>query len=144
MRVALTVEVKDKLVYGSAALLERISSASSTKDRLLSATAAFEKGEEMYMAFSFAPAAASLAEAARAEAVRASSALGLDEAHDISVLGPAPAPLARLRGRYRFQVLVKGRRPELQARVTRHLAECCTRLPGAVRATVDVNPGSML
>ncbi len=30
---------------------------------------------------------------------------------DLEVMGPSPAYLARLRGRYRWQVLVRGRRP---------------------------------
>jgi primosomal protein N' (replication factor Y) len=60
----------------------------------------------------------------------------------ISVLGPAPAPLSRLQGRYRWQLLLKGadRRP---------LHDLCRQLTssreaGPVKLTVDVDPENML
>jgi primosomal protein N' (replication factor Y) len=62
----------------------------------------------------------------------------------VQVLGPAPCPLARLRGRYRFQLLLKGSHNESLDRVVRHVARETTRLPKGLRAVVDVNPGSML
>ncbi len=60
------------------------------------------------------------------------------------VLGPAPAPIARLRGRYRFQVLVKQRRLEPLRRVGRAVLEACANLPGDVRASLDLQPQDML
>jgi len=60
------------------------------------------------------------------------------------VLGPAPAPIARLRGRYRFQILVKGTdAPELR-RVSEKLARASARPGRDITALVDVNPVHML
>ncbi len=59
-----------------------------------------------------------------------------------TVLGPAPAPLARLRGRYRMQLFLKGgRRAEMREAVLRVLDEH-PRLKRCV--VVDVDPVSML
>jgi primosomal protein N' (replication factor Y) len=66
------------------------------------------------------------------------------EGGPVQLLGPAPAPLARLRGRYRFQLLVKTPRPEALDRVARAVLDEASQLPRAVRAVVDVNPSSML
>src|SRR5437667_316596 len=59
------------------------------------------------------------------------------------VLGPSPAPLARVRGRYRWQLLVK-EQPEHAAR--RKLAALLTewKLPKDVKLTVDVDPVDLL
>jgi primosomal protein N' (replication factor Y) len=59
-----------------------------------------------------------------------------------TVLGPAPAPLARLRGEYRAQVLLKGaRRGDMRAALTAVLAG----MPEARRRiTVDVDPINLL
>ena len=58
------------------------------------------------------------------------------------VLGPAPAPLARLRGQYRAQMLVKGtRRRQMREAVMRAVAE---RPQLARRTTIDVDPFSVL
>ncbi|MEE2674127.1 MAG: primosomal protein N' [Myxococcota bacterium] len=83
-------------------------------------------------------AARQVAEYAKAETA------GSDPAASVQVLGPAPAALARLRGRYRYQLLLKGARAEPFERVARAVAAYTKRLPKDVRATVDVNPGSML
>ncbi len=60
------------------------------------------------------------------------------------VLGPAPAPLPRLRGRYRFQILVKGPDRAAIDGAARALIAACARLPASLRASVDANPISML
>jgi primosomal protein N' (replication factor Y) len=60
------------------------------------------------------------------------------------VLGPAPAPLSRLRGQYRFQILVKGSDTERVRAASQRLAVAITRLPRELRATLDVAPVSML
>lgn len=59
------------------------------------------------------------------------------------VLGPSPAPIAKIRGRYRWQILVK-EQPENAAR--RRLAELLTtfKLPRDVKLTVDVDPVDLL
>jgi primosomal protein N' (replication factor Y) len=61
---------------------------------------------------------------------------------DVTVLGPAPAALARLRGDYRAQILVKGasRRALRQAVV----AAVGVRSELARRTTVDVDPVNVL
>ncbi|MDH5566225.1 MAG: primosomal protein N' [Myxococcales bacterium] len=58
-------------------------------------------------------------------------------------LGPAPAPLARLRGRHRHQLLVKGPL-EAVRRATRRLADALPTLPEGVQGSVDAFPLSML
>jgi primosomal protein N' (replication factor Y) (superfamily II helicase) len=64
----------------------------------------------------------------------------------VDVLGPAPAPISKLRGRFRWQLLLKG--SELEP-----LHQLCSRImeqpPAAVRGktvklTVDVDPDNML
>ena len=64
-------------------------------------------------------------------------------AQEIQILGPASAPIERLRGRYRWHILIKGKQPagvlEL-ARRARRLFEG----PRAVRLGVDVDPQNML
>ena len=59
------------------------------------------------------------------------------------VLGPASAPLARLRREHRFQVLLKGRRGAMREAVRRVLVERYgeVRWPGI---TVDVDPVSVM
>lgn len=59
------------------------------------------------------------------------------------VQGPAPAPLARLRGRYRFRFLVRGPRP-LVRQVARRIIARIDEGVQPVRATVDIDPVSML
>ncbi len=62
----------------------------------------------------------------------------------VEVLGPAPAPLARLRGRYRHQVLVKGADPADVRETARAIAAVATRLRGKLQATLDLRPQNML
>jgi primosomal protein N' (replication factor Y) len=62
---------------------------------------------------------------------------------DTTLLGPAPAPLALLRGRHRWRLLLKtGRQVNLQATVRTWLA--AVKLPGTVRVQVDIDPYSFL
>jgi primosomal protein N' (replication factor Y) len=61
-------------------------------------------------------------------------------------LGPSPAPLSRLKGRYRWNILLKGEsRAELHL-AARHILESTRpRLPSKrVRLTIDVDPQSFL
>jgi primosomal protein N' (replication factor Y) len=61
----------------------------------------------------------------------------------ISVLGPAPAPLAILRGRHRRRFLVKAERSvNLQAVLRDWLGR--VRLGGSARLQVDIDPYSFL
>ncbi|MEM9074932.1 MAG: primosomal protein N' [Myxococcota bacterium] len=59
------------------------------------------------------------------------------------VQGPAPAPIARLRGRYRFRFLVRGPRVVLR-QVARAVAAQIDKGVSPARASVDVDPSSML
>jgi primosomal protein N' (replication factor Y) len=57
------------------------------------------------------------------------------------ILGPAPAPLALLRGRYRERILIKGPPdPLMPDKIAAWLTPI--RLPGAVRLQVDIDPQS--
>ena len=61
----------------------------------------------------------------------------------LSVLGPAPAPLAMLRGRHRQRLLVQARRSlELQDVLRDWLG--AVEVPNSVRVTVDVDPYSFM
>ncbi len=61
----------------------------------------------------------------------------------VRILGPAPAPLAVLRGRHRRRFLVQGPRGRLLQTVVRAWVDA-VRLPSAARLTVDVDPQSFL
>jgi primosomal protein N' (replication factor Y) len=61
------------------------------------------------------------------------------------VLGPAPAPLGRLKGVYRWQVIVRGRGSSARALVAAALAQRASlRLPSSVSLAVDVDPQDLL
>jgi primosomal protein N' (replication factor Y) len=62
--------------------------------------------------------------------------------HGFATLGPAPAPLVRLRGEHRAQLLLKGTR---RARMRDALKAVLTEMPEARRrVTVDVDPLNVL
>ncbi len=62
----------------------------------------------------------------------------------VQVLGPAAAPIARLRGRYRFRVFLRAsERPPLRAVLAR-LAPLCAAQDRRARVIIDVDPVSML
>jgi primosomal protein N' (replication factor Y) len=69
---------------------------------------------------------------------------GLVTPGGLELLGPVPAALSRLRGRYRYQLLVKGS----DTRAVRVAAETLYRatrdLPNSTAASVDVHPINML
>jgi len=61
------------------------------------------------------------------------------------VLGPAPAPIGKLRGIHRWQVLVRGRAGTARALVAGALAQRkALKLPSAVTLAVDVDPLDLL
>ncbi|WP_068073025.1 primosomal protein N' [Novosphingobium lentum] len=62
---------------------------------------------------------------------------------DVMVLGPAPAPLSLLRGRYRYRLLINARRStELQRIIREWLDEL--NFPQGVRVGVDIDPYSFV
>ncbi len=65
---------------------------------------------------------------------------------DIDILGPAPAPLARLRGKFRWHLLLKSANWQTLHRLSNHLKEISTAppFPSKVKLTVDVDPENML
>jgi primosomal protein N' (replication factor Y) len=77
----------------------------------------------------------------KAEARRLAQAAPSEEG--VLILGPAPAPLALLRGRYRERLLIKANPTlDLPAYLRRWLA--AIRLPNAVLLQIDVDPYSFL
>jgi primosomal protein N' (replication factor Y) len=84
--------------------------------------------------------------ASRAEAESHAKALRRAAPGDaeINVLGPAEAPLALIRGRHRFRLLVHGaRRADMQAFIKAMLA-AGPKERGSVRVQVDIDPQSFL
>ncbi|NIO11768.1 MAG: hypothetical protein GTO40_28600 [Deltaproteobacteria bacterium] len=66
----------------------------------------------------------------------------LKGANDIEILGPAPAPIEKLRNRYRWQILLKGNKgPDLFQLA--HFARSSHKSTG-VRLHIDVDPYNML
>ncbi len=64
-------------------------------------------------------------------------------ASDVHVLGPAPAPLHMVRGRYRWRFLIKCRREvDIQAYIRMWLTEIKTR--GSLRLAIDIDPYSFM
>jgi primosomal protein N' (replication factor Y) len=62
----------------------------------------------------------------------------------VLVQGPAAAPVARVRGRYRFRVMLRAlERPPLRA-VLGAIDEARTALPRGIRAVIDVDPVQLL
>jgi primosomal protein N' (replication factor Y) len=65
---------------------------------------------------------------------------------DVSVLGPAPCPLARLRDRWRWHVVLKGAVGPAARDLGRLVRAAARRLPraGGVRVVIDRDPVGML
>jgi primosomal protein N' (replication factor Y) len=79
-----------------------------------------------------------------AAALLAGAARAAGGAAGPEVLGPAPAPIARLRGQHRFQVLLKHARADALREVGRRVLEAAAGLPAGVRSSIDLNPLDML
>lgn len=80
-----------------------------------------------------------------AEAKEAARAIGgtRPEHPDIAILGPAPAPLSLLRGRYRYRLLINARRSAQVQDVIRQWLGALD-FPRGVRVSVDVDPYSFV
>ncbi len=80
-----------------------------------------------------------------AEARAAARAIGGSAPNlpDVMILGPAPAPLALLRGRYRYRLLVNARRSAKVQDVIREWLGQLT-FPQGVRVNVDIDPYSFV
>ena len=80
-----------------------------------------------------------------AEARDAARAIGgaRPDVADVAIYGPAPAPMALLRGRYRYRLLLNARRSaELQTIIREWLGDL--RFPPGVRVGVDIDPYSFV
>jgi primosomal protein N' (replication factor Y) len=66
------------------------------------------------------------------------------EAGSAEVLGPAPCPLARLRGKSRMQILLKASSRAPLRRLLCRLPDLEKKIPAGVRLAVDVDPVDML
>jgi primosomal protein N' (replication factor Y) len=80
-----------------------------------------------------------------AEARQAANRLGNSRPHadDLTILGPAPAPLALLRGRYRYRFLINARRNVELQKIIRQWVEAQDFPPG-VRIGIDIDPYSFV
>jgi len=80
-----------------------------------------------------------------AEAREAAQRIGAARPHldDVMILGPAPAPLSLLRGRYRYRLLLNARRSAEVQRVIRDWLGALS-FPQGVRIAVDVDPYSFV
>jgi primosomal protein N' (replication factor Y) len=80
-----------------------------------------------------------------AEAKEAARAIGgtRPQLDDVMILGPAPAPLSLLRGRYRYRLLINARRSsDLQTVLRDWLG--VLKFPQGVRVAVDIDPYSFV
>ncbi len=82
-------------------------------------------------------------EARQACAALARAALAVGNAR-VDVLGPAPAPLARLRNRYRFRVMLRSAERSALRKVLAAVDAARATLGRKVRATIDVDPVQLL
>ncbi|HSQ95613.1 MAG TPA: primosomal protein N' [Croceibacterium sp.] len=80
-----------------------------------------------------------------AEAREAARAIGgtRPDLPDVAILGPAPAPMALLRGRYRYRLLVNARRSAELQNVLRGWLGALS-FPRGVRVAIDVDPYSFV
>ena len=80
-----------------------------------------------------------------AEAREAANRIGATRPHfgEVMILGPAPAPMALLRGRYRYRLLLNARRSAEVQKVIRDWLGALSFAQG-VRVAVDVDPYSFV
>ncbi|APG27634.1 primosomal protein N' [Syntrophotalea acetylenivorans] len=62
----------------------------------------------------------------------------------VEILGPAPCPLSRLRGKWRRQILLKAPSRSALRHLLNHFKDLRSRVPAGVTATIDVDPIDML
>ena len=69
---------------------------------------------------------------------------GITETHNnsIEIIGPAPAPLAKLNGRFRFQMLIKGTNINTLRVIARELLQ--KHKNSSVKMSVDINPENFM
>ncbi|MCB0361788.1 MAG: primosomal protein N', partial [Bdellovibrionales bacterium] len=62
----------------------------------------------------------------------------------LQILGPAESPLAKLRGKYRFQILIKSPESLLLQRFCRQVIGDQSWIPGGVKVQIDIDPINLL
>ncbi len=85
-----------------------------------------------------------LAGRATAELARAARDVAKSGAVGLTVLGPSAAPIAKVRNRYRFRVMLRSASREELRTGARAIAAAATRLPRTVRVAIDVDPVGLL
>ena len=78
-----------------------------------------------------------------AEILRQKQGVNSKYREQIEILGPAPAPIMKLRGRYRWQMLLKGKQISALLEFANTARELQPR-SGKARLHIDVDPHSML
>jgi primosomal protein N' (replication factor Y) len=117
--------------------------AAGGRDRFLEAEAAARRGAGLPPFGRLAALIVSAADAEAADFASRALARAAPQMPGVAVLGPAPAPLAILRGRHRRRFLVKaGREVHVQAVVGDWLSR--VRLGGSARLQIDIDPYSFL
>jgi len=117
--------------------------AAGDRDRFLEAEAAARRSAGLPPFGRLAALIVSADDAESADFAARALARSAPQLPGIAVLGPAPAPLAVLRGRHRRRFLVKaGREVNLQAVLRGWLSR--VRVQGSVRLQVDIDPYSFL
>ncbi len=64
--------------------------------------------------------------------------------HGVRLLGPAPAPITRIKGATRWQLVLKGPSHAALKRPLDALEASLADLPSSIRVVIDVDPGAML
>jgi primosomal protein N' (replication factor Y) len=77
---------------------------------------------------------------ALADVLREAVPAARDAQGPLEILGPSPAPIARLRDRHRYMLLVKTRDAALHRAAGRALARAIERVAPPLRAALDANP----
>jgi len=88
--------------------------------------------------------AASQARGRMTAQVLADAARGAARGTNVWVTGPAEAPIARVRGRWRFRLFVRGPELRLLRQVVLSTARKAEEAPAGVRVAIDVDPVAML
>ena len=69
---------------------------------------------------------------------------GREHYQEIQILGPAPAPLFKIRNRYRFHLLLKAQSPIVLSRFCRQLLADNKWIPSGTKVQVDIDPINLL
>lgn len=68
----------------------------------------------------------------------------MPEYDDVSVLGPTPSPIAKLRGKFRYLLLLKGPNAHVINQYCRQLVATTKWAGTGVKIQVDIDPLNML